>query len=59
MERLAGCDDTVIDANEAVIIQSPTAGDMGNKNKQKLAAALANVSLGLRAQRRQITIIIS
>jgi 5-oxoprolinase (ATP-hydrolysing) len=29
MERLAGCDDTVIDANEAVIIQSPTAGGYG------------------------------
>ena len=29
MERLQGCDDTVIDANEAVIIQSPTAGGYG------------------------------
>jgi 5-oxoprolinase (ATP-hydrolysing) len=29
MERLAGCDETVIDANEAVIIQSPTAGGYG------------------------------
>jgi hypothetical protein len=29
MERLAGCDDTVIDANEAVIIQSPIAGGYG------------------------------
>ena len=26
MERLQGCDETVIDANEAVIIQTPTAG---------------------------------
>jgi 5-oxoprolinase (ATP-hydrolysing) len=29
MERLQGCDDTVIDANEAVIIQPPTAGGYG------------------------------
>jgi 5-oxoprolinase (ATP-hydrolysing) len=29
MERLAGCDETVIDANEAVIIQTPTAGGYG------------------------------
>ena len=29
MERLQGCDETVIDANEAVIIQSPTAGGYG------------------------------
>ncbi len=29
MERLAGCDETVIDANEAIIIQTPTAGGYG------------------------------
>jgi len=29
MERLQGCDETVIDADEAVIIQSPTAGGYG------------------------------
>jgi 5-oxoprolinase (ATP-hydrolysing) len=29
MERLKGCDDTVIDAGEAVIIQPPTAGGYG------------------------------
>ncbi len=29
MERLQGCDETVIDANEAVIIQTPTAGGYG------------------------------
>jgi 5-oxoprolinase (ATP-hydrolysing) len=29
MERLQGCDDTVIDVNEAVIIQPPTAGGYG------------------------------
>ena len=29
MERLKGCDDTVIDAGEAVIIQTPTAGGYG------------------------------
>ncbi|MSO66475.1 MAG: 5-oxoprolinase [Pseudolabrys sp.] len=29
MEALAGCDETVIDAGEAVIIQSPTAGGYG------------------------------
>jgi len=29
LEALAGCDETVIDANEAVIIQTPTAGGYG------------------------------
>ncbi|HEY7998026.1 MAG TPA: hydantoinase B/oxoprolinase family protein [Pseudolabrys sp.] len=29
MERLQGCDETLIDADEAVIIQSPTAGGYG------------------------------
>ena len=29
MERLPGCDDTVIDAGEAIIIQTPTAGGYG------------------------------
>ncbi|MBI2713463.1 MAG: hydantoinase B/oxoprolinase family protein [Rhizobiales bacterium] len=29
MERLQGCDETTIDVNEAVIIQSPTAGGYG------------------------------
>ena len=29
MERLQGCDETTIDANEAVIIQTPTAGGYG------------------------------
>ncbi|MGE0060653.1 MAG: hydantoinase B/oxoprolinase family protein [Xanthobacteraceae bacterium] len=29
MEKLKGCDDTVIDAGEAVIIQTPTAGGYG------------------------------
>jgi 5-oxoprolinase (ATP-hydrolysing) len=29
MERLAGCDETAIDADEAVIIQTPTAGVYG------------------------------
>jgi 5-oxoprolinase (ATP-hydrolysing) len=29
MEKLEGCDETVIDANEAVIIQTPTAGGYG------------------------------
>jgi len=31
MEKLKGCDDTTIDAGEAVIIQSPTAGGYGPK----------------------------
>ena len=31
MERLKGCDETVIDAGEAVIIQAPTAGGYGHK----------------------------
>ncbi len=29
MEKLAGCDDTVLDAGEAIIIQTPTAGGYG------------------------------
>jgi 5-oxoprolinase (ATP-hydrolysing) len=29
MEKLQGCDETVIDANEAIIIQTPTAGGYG------------------------------
>jgi 5-oxoprolinase (ATP-hydrolysing) len=29
MEKLEGCDDTTIDADEAIIIQSPTAGGFG------------------------------
>jgi 5-oxoprolinase (ATP-hydrolysing) len=29
MERLQGCDATVIDADEAIVIQSPTAGGFG------------------------------
>jgi 5-oxoprolinase (ATP-hydrolysing) len=29
MERLEGCDATVIDAGEAVILQTPTAGGYG------------------------------
>ena len=29
LEKLKGCDETVIDANEAIIIQSPTAGGYG------------------------------
>jgi 5-oxoprolinase (ATP-hydrolysing) len=29
MERLAGCDATIIDAGEAIIIQTPTAGGYG------------------------------
>ncbi len=29
MEKLLGCDDTVIDADEAIIIQTPTAGGYG------------------------------
>jgi len=29
MEKLKGCDDTIIDAGEAIIIQSPTAGGYG------------------------------
>ncbi|MBV8790959.1 MAG: hydantoinase B/oxoprolinase family protein [Pseudolabrys sp.] len=32
MERLKGCDDTTIDAGEAVIIQTPTAGGYGKPN---------------------------
>jgi 5-oxoprolinase (ATP-hydrolysing) len=34
MERLQGCDDTSIDANEAIIIQTPTAGGYGKPKNQ-------------------------
>ncbi|HEY7248805.1 MAG TPA: hydantoinase B/oxoprolinase family protein, partial [Xanthobacteraceae bacterium] len=33
LERLQGCDETVIDAGEAVIIQPPTAGGYGRREK--------------------------
>jgi len=33
MERLEGCDATVIDAGEAIIIQTPTAGGYGKSSK--------------------------
>ncbi len=33
MERLEGCDETVIDAGEAVIIQTPTAGGYGTPDR--------------------------
>ena len=32
MEKLQGCDETVIDADEAIIIQTPTAGGMGRRD---------------------------
>jgi 5-oxoprolinase (ATP-hydrolysing) len=35
MERLAGCDETVIDEGEAVIIQTPTAGGYGGAGNNK------------------------
>jgi 5-oxoprolinase (ATP-hydrolysing) len=34
IERLQGCDATVIDENEAIIIQAPTAGGYGPANKR-------------------------
>ena len=34
IEKLAGCDASVINAGEAIIIQSPTAGGYGNPNKR-------------------------
>jgi 5-oxoprolinase (ATP-hydrolysing) len=34
IEHLQGCDATVIDENEAIIIQSPTAGGYGDANKR-------------------------
>ncbi|HVV78343.1 MAG TPA: hydantoinase B/oxoprolinase family protein [Pseudolabrys sp.] len=33
MERLQGCDDTVIDAGEAIIVQTPTAGGYGKPKR--------------------------
>jgi 5-oxoprolinase (ATP-hydrolysing) len=34
MERLQGCDATVIDADEAIIIQPPTAGGYGDPRER-------------------------
>jgi 5-oxoprolinase (ATP-hydrolysing) len=39
MERLQGCDATVIDAGEAIIIQTPTAGGYGKAEQARLSAA--------------------
>jgi N-methylhydantoinase B/oxoprolinase/acetone carboxylase alpha subunit len=36
MERLQGCDATVIDESEAIIIQAPTAGGYGPPEKSEL-----------------------
>jgi 5-oxoprolinase (ATP-hydrolysing) len=35
MERLQGCDETTIDADEAIIIQTPTAGGYGDPRKRR------------------------
>ena len=35
MEKLAGCDATMIDAGEAIIIQTPTAGGYGTPTRQR------------------------
>jgi 5-oxoprolinase (ATP-hydrolysing) len=35
MERLQGCDETTIDAGEAIIIQTPTAGGYGDPRKRR------------------------
>jgi 5-oxoprolinase (ATP-hydrolysing) len=35
MERLEGCDETVIDADEAIIIQTPTAGGYGDPKERR------------------------
>jgi hypothetical protein len=45
MERLAGADATVIDAGEAVIIQTPTAGGYGRT--EPLIAAVSSEALQL------------
>jgi 5-oxoprolinase (ATP-hydrolysing) len=37
MERLQGCDETIIDAGEAIIIQTPTAGGYGDPSERKAA----------------------
>jgi 5-oxoprolinase (ATP-hydrolysing) len=34
MEQLEGCDQTVLDAGEAVIIETPTAGGYGDPRKR-------------------------
>jgi 5-oxoprolinase (ATP-hydrolysing) len=35
MERLQGCDETTIDAGEAIIIQTPTAGGYGDPQERR------------------------
>ncbi|HML12382.1 MAG TPA: hydantoinase B/oxoprolinase family protein [Xanthobacteraceae bacterium] len=35
MERLQGCDETTIDAGEAIIIQTPTAGGYGDRRERR------------------------
>ena len=34
LERLQGCDETTIDAAEAIIIQTPTAGGYGDPRER-------------------------
>ena len=35
MERLQGADETTIDVDEAIIIQTPTAGGYGNPRERR------------------------
>jgi 5-oxoprolinase (ATP-hydrolysing) len=35
MEKLEGCDQTVLEAGEAVVIQTPTAGGYGDPKKRR------------------------
>ena len=53
MERLQGCDETVIDADEAVIIQSPTAGGYGEKRHRMWVPRLRSVPKSLGGLSRQ------
>ena len=39
IEILQGCDETIIDAGEAVIIQTPTAGGYGDPEKRSLSSS--------------------
>jgi len=41
VETLAGCDATVIDAGEAIVIQTPTAGGYGTPTSRASAGSLS------------------
>ena len=44
MEKLEGCDQTVLEAGEAVIIETPTAGGYGDPRKRRRIASISEAS---------------